>query len=146
MKEESKPFEDAGLRIVAVRLIDTLSDEIVRFKPILDKDFVNFITMSLSMTKVSLQKEEITQDDVLMAHRKFALAKEPIVQLRLELLEVTEDTKVILVVFALHELYNSIGKLIDSLYAYSHVNDNITLDGLEFREALARHLQKLFGV
>ena len=141
----SEVFSDHGLGIVTVRMLELLKEQVQQYSGVVNPGYLAMLVGAIDQVTPCLQIEPLTHKDVVAAHRKLGLIKEPLAQLRFEVIDDTENVKLILTVFALHELYNALSKLVDALHSFSHVEDHITLDDLDFRTAIQRHLGEIFG-
>ena len=140
------PFKEYGVTTMALKMLELMNGLLItQYSGIVSSDYLALITGGIAQVRQSLETSPLTHDAVLTAQRKLALVKEPLLQLRFEVVDSTKDTKRVLTVFALHELYNVIGKSIETLHGFSHIDDIIDLGTLEFRDSISRHLRKIFS-
>ena len=145
-ESSSISFDTLGLGLTVVQLLLLLESRVTAtYSNVISTEYLQLVTGAIHQVVNTLEKEPLTHDDILTAQRKLMLVKEPLLQLRFDILGVSEDSSKILTVLALHELHNTVAKLLDTLHVLSHVDDQITLTDLDFKNAIMRHLSKIFG-
>lgn len=144
-KLQHEEFEHYDLPILLLGLITLLKTKVDQnFYDVVETGYHQMLSESIKQVMDCVQREPFTHSDVLEVHRKLWLVKEPLLQLRFEVTGTEENTKLVLTVFALHELFNTISKLVDTLHSLAHVDDKLNLDDLDFKQAVSKHLQELF--
>lgn len=136
-------FDDHGLRDVLYRLTTELKMRIdCDYVSVIEPGYHKILTGPLLQILSLVRREPFTHNKLLEAEWWLMTIKEPLKNMRFSVTE--SNTKMVLEVFALHELFNTIAKLIDTLHMFSHVEDQISLGELDFRNSIQKYLSLMF--
>ncbi len=146
-KVQNEQFKSYDLTLFLLALLTLLKTKIDQdYYDVIESGYHQMLSESVKQVMDCAQREPFTHSDLLEVHRKLYLIKEPLLQLRFEVDGTEQNAKLVLTVFTLHELYNTISKLVDTLHSLAHVDDKLDLNDLDFRQAVGKHLQELFNI
>lgn len=145
--DNSEYIKTTYIRGVLVVLVNELNTLITYdIKPVITEQYYTMLHNALGQLSECIARDSVFNHEIaLETQRKLLLVKEPLLQLRFEVVDSKTGTDKVLLVFALHELYNSIAKLVDALHLFTHVGDQVNLDEMDFRTSIQKHLNTIFN-